>query len=109
MSTSVHALPCLVCRKGLIAIEASPDGEHPQDGVAFTTRGNYGSAVYDDAAGRQMHVNICDPCLEAAIAAGVTRESAVRPPGQGLDEEARRLLEEAEVIASWDDPRLATR
>ncbi len=101
MTAANHTLPCLVCGRTLIAIEVSPDGEHPQDGVTFATHGNYGSTVFDEPA-RLLHIVVCDPCLEGAVAAGRTRETGVRPSPQPLDPEARRLLDEAEVIDSWD-------
>jgi hypothetical protein len=108
MSHRLSPLPCLVCGRTLEAIDASPDAEHPQDGVAFTTQGNYGSTVFDEHD-RRLHVNVCDPCLTDAIAQGRTRETALPPPPTPLDPEARRLLDEAEVIESWEDPKHQTR
>lgn len=102
MNALQKALPCLVCGRALTAIEASPDGEHPQDGVAFATHGNYGSTVFDEPS-RLLHITVCDPCLTDAIAAGRTRETAVPPPAP-MDAETRRLLDEAEVVEDWDQP-----
>jgi hypothetical protein len=36
---------------------------HPNDGVVFHARGNYGSTVFDPLDGTYLEVLICDDCL----------------------------------------------
>lgn len=54
--------PCIVCGKALQAAIGSPQ---PSGGVRFTSRGNYGSAVFDapEAGGEFIEINVCDDCL----------------------------------------------
>lgn len=104
MSEASHALPCLVCGQALINILDAKDGEQPVHAATFHSYGHYGSA-FDPMDGRSLHVNVCDACVEEAKAKGRAREMPPRAPRPGMDEETRRLLEEAEPIASWDDPK----
>lgn len=64
---SVKPLPCLICGK---ALEAVREGSRQPHGSTFTTRGQYGSAVFDPMDGTYLAVNICDPCLVDAGIAG---------------------------------------
>ena len=105
MTDIVQALPCLVCGRALANILDPEEGQQPNDGVAFHSYGHYGSAVFDPMDGTSLHVNVCDPCVEEAKAKGRAREMPPRAPRPAMDEETRRLLEEAEPIASWDEPK----
>lgn len=62
-------LPCIVCDKKL---EPAFDEtiNQPSDGLAFQTRGHYGSTFFDPMDGSWIEVNICDECLKAAHASG---------------------------------------
>ena len=63
----MKALPCIVCGCGL-------DGwswpNQPLDGLAFSTRGHYGTTAFDPMDGSALEINVCDRCLQAAGAAG---------------------------------------
>lgn len=59
------ALPCIRCDKALTNVFDLPGLENqPYDATAFTTKGHYGSSVFD-AVGDASHLelNICDDCL----------------------------------------------
>ena len=58
-------MKCIVCKTEL---ENLPSGEinHPRDGVVFTSRGNYGSQVFDPMDATYLEINVCDPCVTAA-------------------------------------------
>lgn len=60
-----NALPCIICHKPLEKVYRGDQdvGNHPDDGVACTTHGNYGSTVFDSLNGSYLEFNICDPCL----------------------------------------------
>lgn len=60
-------LPCIVCGKQLQPVFADQDVNQPNDGLAFSTKGHYGSTVFDPGLGTMsLEVNICDPCLTEA-------------------------------------------
>jgi hypothetical protein len=66
------ALPCIVCKAELD--NASADNQ-PYGGLAFNTRGHYGSTIFDplpsdEDDGSWLVVNICDDCLKIAAKAG---------------------------------------
>jgi hypothetical protein len=54
--------PCIACGKILEAVIEPP---HPAGGVRFTSRGNYGSTVFDAPEGGDefIEINVCDDCL----------------------------------------------
>lgn len=58
-------LNCIVCNKQL---ESATPGEtnQPYGGTTFTTRGHYGSTVFDPMDGSFLEINICDECLTRA-------------------------------------------
>lgn len=59
------AAKCIVCKTTLRNFEE--DGfNHPMGGLEFTTRGHYGSAVFDPMDGTHLSINICDGCLRRA-------------------------------------------
>ena len=56
------ALPCIVCGKELKNISDDVDNQ-PEDGLAITTLGTYGSTVFDPMDGNFLEFNICDQCI----------------------------------------------
>jgi hypothetical protein len=73
---SIEALPCIICGTRLKNVWEDAENQ-PNDGVACTTRGNYGSTVYDPVLTAEfLEFNICDPCLVKA--AGQDRIYAAR-------------------------------
>jgi hypothetical protein len=60
--TNADALPCIVCGKELTNVFAESNNQ-PEDGIAFTTHGHYGSTVFDPQDNSYLEINICDDCL----------------------------------------------
>lgn len=57
--------PCIVCGRTLS--RATDDYEaQPDDGVMFSTHGNYGSTVFDPMNGTTLLINVCDECIVEA-------------------------------------------
>lgn len=56
------SFPCIICG-GTLERESDEYEGQPADGVMCSTRGNYGSTVYDAMTGEYLAFNICDPCL----------------------------------------------
>ena len=62
-------MDCIACKSTLQNVDTAEDNQ-PVGGTEFSTWGHYGSAV-TDLMGEAAHVvNICDPCLVAALADG---------------------------------------
>lgn len=61
-----YALPCIVCRKRLLEVQADFTENQAEDGNRFVSRGQYGSTVFDPMDGSHVEVNICDDCLVKA-------------------------------------------
>lgn len=61
--------PCIVCGKKLEDI-GSGSPNHARHANQFSTRGQYGSTVFDPMDDSFLAVNICDPCLVAASKQG---------------------------------------
>lgn len=61
-------LTCVICKKQLGNYLAV--GMQPDDGLAFTCRGHYGSTYFDPMDGTYLELSICDPCVKAAVDAG---------------------------------------
>ena len=59
MIQKVEKHPCIKCEKELSLFDVM----HPNDGVVFRARGNYGSTVFDPMDGSYLEVLICDDCL----------------------------------------------
>jgi hypothetical protein len=59
---------CIRCEK--IMRNYAQTGFHPCGGLAFHTRGHYGSAYFDPMNGDCLEIVICDECVEAAEKAG---------------------------------------
>lgn len=53
-----------MCKKQLERAFSDID-HHPAGGAVFTSKGNYGSTVWDEGwtSGRSLHIIICDECL----------------------------------------------
>lgn len=68
VNSSAETVPCIRCGKRLKNIY--PSGNQPSGGTEFTTTGHYGSAVSDFMDGTGIALNVCDPCLQEAMAAG---------------------------------------
>lgn len=69
----IRTPPCIVCgtKLGNVFGDDIPcPHNQPSDGLAFSTRGHYGSTVFDPMDGSSLEINVCDPCLEKAIARG---------------------------------------
>lgn len=59
------ALNCIVCKMDMPSLlEGEPN--HPNGGVVFQARGNYGSTVFDPFDGSYLEINVCDTCLLTA-------------------------------------------
>jgi hypothetical protein len=90
-SGGFNTLPCIICRKKLVHVEGREGlGNHPDDGVACFSRGNYGSTVFDPMDGHFLEFNICDGCLVKAreqglIALGIG-PAALRIWTEGLED-----------------------
>lgn len=64
---TINALPCIVCGGALIGC-STPN--QPLDALAFSTSGHYGTTLFDPMDGSALEINVCDPCLAKAGAAG---------------------------------------
>lgn len=56
-------VPCLICGKRLDDL-GDGVGNHPDDGIEFTSPGHYGTRLFDPHDGTRLAVNLCDGCLE---------------------------------------------
>jgi hypothetical protein len=67
MKENEFVLDCIVC-KDKIDWNGSPTGKNnPYGATVFTSRGNYGSTVFDPIMGGDfLEINICDKCLKYA-------------------------------------------
>ncbi len=77
------SLPCIVCHRSLENFSNSPN--QPNNGLAFTSYGHYGSTAFDPMNGSFLELNICDPCLLSAAAdqiilVGVDQSEPGAPP-----------------------------
>jgi hypothetical protein len=74
LPSATHALPCIVCGCQLeqaIPVDIVQAWENqPYAGTAFTTRGHYGSTVFDPTDASMLELNVCDPCLTRVAAEG---------------------------------------
>jgi hypothetical protein len=62
---SEYALACVVCGLVLRNVHNGVDNQ-PDDGLALTSHGHYGSTAFDPMDGTYLEVNICDECLVKA-------------------------------------------
>jgi hypothetical protein len=64
-------MDCIVCKKPLENVfPDKKDLNQPDEGCAFFSAGHYGSRVFDPIDGSGIEINVCDPCLDEAWAAG---------------------------------------
>lgn len=63
----MNALPCIACGQHLDGCSVP---NQPLDGLAFSSRGAYGTTVFDPMDGSALEVNVCDGCLKAASLQG---------------------------------------
>lgn len=61
-------LHCIKCEKEMTNI--SRGCHQPVDGLAFHTRGHYGSSHFDPMDGSYLELSICDDCVKEAEAKG---------------------------------------
>lgn len=66
---------CIACKKVLENI-MDERGFQPARGLAFVTRGHYGSTFFDPMDGSFLEIAVCDDCVRAATEAGIVREGA---------------------------------
>lgn len=80
--------PCLVCGARLESVFWGAN--QPNDGLEFTSKGHYGSTVFDPGDGSYLAVNICDPCL---LVARKKRRVLYCDPG--------KVLRPKPIVAIW--------
>lgn len=68
-----YCKPCLVCSKELETVDSTSDKvvEQPSGGTNFSTRGHYGSTVFDPYSNELLSINICDDCLKLKARQGL--------------------------------------
>lgn len=63
---SAKPWPCVICGGEVEALSPPFDyGHQPYKATTFTTRGHYGSTVFDPMDGSMLEINIHDACLLA--------------------------------------------
>jgi hypothetical protein len=74
------ALPCLVCKKGLVRVFDDAHQAQAEDGLFCETSGNYGSTFFDPMDGSELSFCVCDTCMKEACEAGrVVVDKSHRP------------------------------
>jgi hypothetical protein len=103
-----QALPCVVC--GIYLRNVWDEAENqPKDGLAFSSRGHYGSTVFDPMDGTFIELNICDKCLiEAGERGRVLSGRRMRPVAFenleiGWEEVETPLVEWNKDVAAYGD------
>lgn len=64
---------CVACGVEMMNIMDSESGLQPNDGLAFSTRGHYGSTYFDPMNGSYIELAICDECVKRAVEDGRAR------------------------------------
>ena len=59
------ALPCIVCGRELDNVFSESENQ-PNNGLAFSSHGHYGSTVFDPMDGTYLEITVCDRCLTKA-------------------------------------------
>jgi len=62
---------CLRCNKVMENFQNPEEGLQPIGGLAFSTRGHYGSAYFDPMDGQHLEITLCDDCVERAEDHGI--------------------------------------
>lgn len=60
-----YALPCIICRTPLKNV-FDDCANQPSQGLAFKSKGHYGSTAFDPMDGTHLEINLCDICLDTA-------------------------------------------
>lgn len=66
---------CLKCGNSLGNLGGKQRGFQPNDGLAFLTRGHYGTTYFDPMDGSYLEIVICDRCIEVAENSGIVYRS----------------------------------
>lgn len=69
MTATLH---CIRCSKKMHNYAGSSSWQ-PNDGLAFTTLGHYGSTYFDPMDGSTLEVCVCDRCLSVLEKGGLVR------------------------------------
>lgn len=57
-------LPCFKCDKEMKSACGDLIPNHPNNGITFTSYGNYGSATFDSIDGSEsLEITVCDDCI----------------------------------------------
>lgn len=86
------ALPCIACGTALRNVDPHEIENQPEEGVAFSSPGHYGSTVFDPMDGTFLEINVCDPCL---VKAG--------EQGRVLSGRRRRPVTVERLRVGWED------
>jgi hypothetical protein len=62
---NTQALSCIVCDSPLVNIDGP---NQPDNGLAFSTSGHYGTTFFDPMDDTSIEINVCDACLVKAAA-----------------------------------------
>lgn len=74
---------CISCKKQMKNLQFG-QGFQPIDGLAFSTRGHYGSGYFDPMDGSYLELCVCDECVEGLEKQGaVLRGEAPSSPSSG--------------------------
>lgn len=57
------ALRCIRCDKKLVNVALDVPFNQPNDGLAFSSDGHYGSTAFDPMDLSELEINVCDDCL----------------------------------------------
>ena len=79
MNMGRDALPCIVCSKPLENVIEDADNQ-ANDGICFTSFGQYGSTAFDPMDGSALEINICDACIVQAALLGQVGWRKLRVP-----------------------------
>lgn len=58
-----YALRCIRCDKQLVNVESDGVQNQPNEGLAFSSDGHYGSTAFDPMDLSELEINVCDDCL----------------------------------------------
>lgn len=64
----MKTLSCIVCDYQPDVAYNGCESNQPYKATAFSTRGHYGSTFFDPMDGSQIEINVCDSCLQKAVA-----------------------------------------
>jgi hypothetical protein len=65
------SVQCICCDKSLKNYMADEKGHQPYNGLAFQSRGAYGTTIFDPMDGSYIEITVCDECLRDAIESGI--------------------------------------